>query len=152
MKKILYPLFAALVLGFAFSACSDDDDEAMTFDTTPEISAAGTYTGTFTRVQDGTTDTLVAQGSVTLAPTDSAYCADVTFACADFDLDAASVTNITHANEGYVFSNTSSDNGLGAPFKGRIDGGNVLNSSFDFTQREGRKQYVYHYTFVGTKQ
>ncbi len=149
MKKILYPLFAALVFGFAFTACSDDDEGNMTFDTTPEIAAAGTYTGTYTRVEDGTTDTITAAGSITIAPTDSAYCADITFTSADLDLDATSVANIAHSNDGFAFSNSSASNGLGAAFRGRIDGNGNINSSFSIQQRVGFRTHTFHYNFIG---
>ena len=151
MKKILFPLFVALAFGFTFAACSDDDDEGRSFSSTPEIESAGTYTGTFTRVQDGTTDTLTAPGTVTLTATDSAYCTDVAFAAAGFDLDAKSVANISHADDGYVFTNSSTSNGLGAAFQGRIDASGTLTSSFNITQKEGRKTYVYHYSFTGNR-
>ena len=62
MKKILYPLFVALALGLGFTACSDDDeDDGGRFATTPEIEAAGVYSGTFSKVQDGKTDIMTAK-------------------------------------------------------------------------------------------
>ena len=44
MKKIIYSLAAMLALSFSFVSCGDDDD-TISFPTTPEKAAAGTYTG-----------------------------------------------------------------------------------------------------------
>ena len=111
MKKILYPLFMALALGFSFAACDDDDDDGGAgFANTPEICSG-----------------------------------DVTF-------NATSVANISHDNGGFVFFNTSSSNGLGSSFTGRIDGAGIVESSFDQRVRSGRVTYTYHYKFIGRKQ
>lgn len=154
MKKILYPLFVVLALGLGFTACSDDDEEdGGRFATTPEIEAAGVYSGTFSKVQDGKTDTLYADGTLTVTPTDSAYCADITYDCSgEFTYNAVSVANITHANSGYAFWNSSSTNGLGASFTGRIEGDGSVESTFDIKERSGRVVYTYHYKFVGNRQ
>ena len=154
MKKILYPLFMALALGFSFAACDDDDDDGGAgFANTPEIEAAGVYSGTMSQVQDGQTDTLYAAGTLIIAPTDSAYCADITYDCSgDVTFNATSVANISHDNGGFVFFNTSSSNGLGSSFTGRIDGAGIVESSFDQRVRSGRVTYTYHYKFTGRKQ
>lgn len=152
MKKILYPLFAILTFSCVLVACSDDDDENVSFGATPEIEAAGVYTGTFSRVQDGTTDTLYTTGTVTITATDSAYCADISFDCSgDFAFSDASVANIAHANGGFVFENSSSSNGLGTPFMGRIDENGNLTSYFKIQQRSGRLTYTYHYNITAAK-
>ena len=154
MKKILYPLFVALALGLGFTACSDDDeDDGGRFATTPEIEAAGVYSGTFSKVQDGKTDTPYSKGTLTVTPTDSAYCADITYDSSDaFTYNATSVANITHADAGFAFWNSSSTNGLGTSFTGRIYGDGSAESSFDVKERSGRVVYTYHYKFVGNKQ
>lgn len=154
MKKILYPLFMALALGFSFAACDDDDDNGDAgFANTPEIDAAGVYAGTMSYVQDGKTDTLYAAGTITITPTDSAYCADVTYDCSgDVTYNGTSVANITHDNDGFAFFNPSTSNGMGTSFMGRIDGAGNIESSFDRQIRQGRLQYTYHYKFIGRKQ
>lgn len=151
MKKILYSLFVALTLGFTFVAC-DDDDEGRNYANTPEIDAAGVYSGTMTRycVDDDVTETTT--GTLTIAPTDSAYCADFAWTCTgDFVVKEASVANISHADDGFVFENSSTGNGLGVAFSGRIDGsGNV---TLQYTIQEGRRPVkTYNYTFTGTRQ
>lgn len=154
MKKILYPLFMALALGFSFAACDDDDDDGGSIHaTTPEIAAAGVYSGTMSYVQDGKTDTLYAAGTVTIVPTDSAYCADITYDCSgDVTYNGTSVANISYENDGFMFYNTSTNNGMGVAFTGRIDGAGNIESSFDRSVRSGRNSYIYHYTFNGRKQ
>lgn len=154
MKKTLYFLVALFALSFTFIACSDDDESGTTsrnssFSVTPEIAAAGTYSGTFKRVQDGATDTTSASGTVIVTATDSAYCADFTFTSTDFSLSATSVANITYANSGFSFQNNVTTNGLGAAFAGRIDESKTLTVKFTISQ--GRRPVIkYNYTFTGT--
>ncbi len=152
MKKILYSLFALLTFSCVLVACSDDDDDAISYGATPEIEAAGVYTGTFARVQDGTTDTLYTTGTVTITPTDSAYCADIAFDCdGDFTFNGTSVVNITHAGHGFIFENSSASNGLGTAFMGRIDENGNLTSYFKIQQKSGRLTYTYHYNITAAK-
>lgn len=133
-------MFAVLALSCSFISCSDDDDDATIHSVTPEKAAAGVYSGTFTRVQDGTTDTLYTQGTVTIAATDSAYCADVTYDCTgDFTFNATSVANISYAGNGFVFTNNSTSNGLGASFIGRISSEGTLSSYFKVQQNQDAK-------------
>lgn len=152
MKKYIYSLFAVLALSLTFVACSDDDDEGYTSDGHPEIAAAGVYSGTWTRIYSG--DTLTAEGTMTVTATDSAYCADIAYYCGDFSLDVASVANITYAGSStkFYYGNAASDaNGLGANFAGKITEG-TATAMFTITQKVGRKEYVYAYTFEGTKE
>lgn len=146
MKRLLlYPLLIATVV-LAFSACSDDDDEGFVSDGHPEVAAQGTYQGTWQRIYSG--DTATAIGYIMVTATDSAYCADITFYCADFDLDATAVSNITYANSGTVFyyGNGSADNGLGTQFGGMISNG-VVTVLFTKSTTVGRKEYEYTYSF-----
>ena len=144
----------ALALGFSFAACDDDDDDGGAgFANTPEIEAAGVYAGTMSYVQDGKTDTLYAAGTLTVTPTDSAYCADITYDCSgDVTYNGTSVANIAHDNDGFMFFNTLTNNGLGTSFTGRIDGNGNVESSFDRQIRQGVRRYTYHYKFIGRKQ
>ena len=154
MKKLLYSLFAILSLGVAFVACDDDDDDASfvgTNDGHPEVAAEGVYTGTWTRILSE--DTAYAEGTMTVTATDSAYCADFAFYSEEFDLDVASVANITYAGSStkFYYANVSSDgNGLGANFAGVIEDGEAT-AMFTITQKVGRQSYEYQYRFTGTK-
>lgn len=156
MKKLLYSLFAVLVMGAAFVACDDDDDDASfvgTNDGHPEIAAEGVYTGTWMQVYTTDEDTSYAEGTMTVTATDSAYCADFAYYCEDFDLDVSSVANITYAGSStkFYYANGSSDgNGLGANFAGVIEDGEAT-AMFTITQKVGRKSYEYTYRFTGSK-
>lgn len=153
MKKLLYSIFALLVLGISFVSCSDDEDESTSLNAsqTPEIAAEGIYSGEWLQVLDG--DSVWSSGSIIITRTDSAYCADITFSCADFSLTQTSVANITYAGNtaSFVFGNPSSDNGLGTSFTGRIDNGSA-SAMFTLTQKSGRKSYEYDYRFSGTRE
>ncbi len=154
MKKLLYPLFFALALGFTFVSCDDDDLYTPTPNpVTPETVAAGVYEGTLTRTQTNTGAVETSTGTVTVVA-DSAYCADIVFDCAgDFSYQAKGVANITYANDGfYFFNNLASGNGLGAIFSGTIDADDNLNTSFTITQRQGFTSVTFKYEFEGKKQ
>ena len=73
MKKIIYSLFVILALSCIFVSCSDDDGDAPAPAGNPAEAAAGTYTGTWCRVLNN--DTVRGEGTLTIAPTDSMYCA-----------------------------------------------------------------------------
>ena len=151
MKRFIYSVIAVLALGCSFVACSDDnDDPSIDFTTTAEQGSAGTYTGEWTRVGSDATD--VFSGTVTLAAAGT-NATTVTFSCPDASLNATSVANVWHANYGYQFFNqtTSSENGLGVAFSGRIDESGNLNASFTLSQRVGRKNYEFKYEFRGKK-
>ncbi len=162
MKKFLYFLFAVLALSSTFVACSDDDDDDPAITGNPATAAAGTYEGTWTIAGD--VDTVTTNGSIVVAATDSAYCADFTFkadevtmnisstSTSTLSLDATSVANVSYAGSTseFSFSNSNSSNGLGSAFAGRIDDGTVT-SFFTLTQKVGRATYTFNYSFEGTK-
>lgn len=151
MRKIIYSLAALLAFSFSFVSCSDDDDNNITFDTTPEKAAAGTYTGTWTQTEDGATTSTTCNGTVTVAPTSNAYQADFTFEAPDFEINATSVANISHANYSFVFNNNVETNPLGANFAGMIDENGNLTVNFMKQRRVGRKQYTFFFVFEGKK-
>ena len=151
MKKLVYSLFAVLALGLTFVACDDDDDDAsFSSDGHPEVAAEGVYSGTWTRILDE--DTAYAEGTMTVTATDSSYCADFAYYCEEFDLDVASVANITYAGSStrFMYSNSTEGNGLGVSFGGIIEDGEAT-AMFTITQKVGRQQYKYAYSFEGSK-
>ncbi len=150
MKKFIYSIFAVLALSCTLVACGSDDDESANFSTSAEQGSAGTYSGTWTRTGDDGTETF--SGSVTLAAAGSGQ-TNVTFNCPDAELNATSIANVWHANNGYGFFNqTVSDaNGLGVSFAGRIDEKGGLSTSFTFSQKVGRKNVEFKYEFIGSK-
>lgn len=151
MRKLFYIFIATSMLGFSFASCNDDDEDVRTFANTPEIDAQGVFEGTYTRVQSGMTDTTTAQGQLTILPTDSAYVADVVLTCDEFSLNTTVVSNIAHANDGYIFSNNLLTNETKNPFAGRIDDAQNVNVHFIIKQRSGRKTVTYNYTFEGIR-
>lgn len=152
MKKFIYSLAALLTLATGFTACSDDnDDPSYDYTTTAEVGSAGTYSGTWTRVSDESTDTF--SGSVTLAAGSQTGLTNVTFSCPDASLAANSIANVWHSNDGYQFVNqmVSSTNTLGASFSGRVSGSGELTTAFTISQKIGRKTYSFKYSFIGKR-
>ena len=151
MKKIFYSLVALLAFSCSLVSCSDDDDNGISFSTTAEKGAAGTYTGTWKQTEDGTTETTTCEGTITLTATDSLNCVDVTFSAPDFEISATSVANIAHAQHGYVLNNNVDTNPLAAAFTGKIDENGNLSVNFMKQRRVGRKQYTFFFVFEGKK-
>ena len=151
MKKIVYSLVALLTLSCGFVSCGSDDDNDITFSTTPEKAAAGTYSGTWTQTEDGATTSTTCEGTITIAPTSNAYQADITFDAPEFSISATSVANISHANNGFVFNNNVDTNPLGANFAGKIDEQGNIALNFMKQMKVGRKQYTYFFVFEGKK-
>ena len=150
MKKIIYSLFVILALSCTFVSCSDDDGDAPAPAGNPAEAAAGTYTGTWCRVLNN--DTVRGEGALTIAPTDSMYCADFTFEAPTLDLKASSVANIAFAGadgKSFSFNNTLGADGLG-DFYGQITNG-VATVKFSKEVRVGRKRNIYNFSFEGTK-
>ena len=152
MKKIIYSLAAMLALSCSFASCGDDDD-TISFPTTPEKAAAGTYTGSWTVTSD--TETVEGSGTITLAASSTPYNVDVTiegsFSTTALNVSTTSIANIAHANNGFVFNNNTDSNPLGAGFTGKIDESGAIGVNFQKEVRVGRKQYKYNYIFVGKK-
>ena len=152
MKKIIFSLAAMLALSCSFISCGNDDDNDITFSTTPEKAAAGTYTGNWTITSDA--ETVEGSGTITIAPTSTPYNADITiegsFSTTALNVNATSIANITHANYGFVFNNNSI-NPLGASFTGKIDENGTIGVNFQKEVKVGRKQYKYNYVFWGKK-
>lgn len=151
MKKIIFSLAAMLALSCSFISCGDDDND-ITFSTTPEKAAAGTYSGNWTITSD--TETVEGTGTITIAPTSTPYNADITiegsFSTTALNVSATSIANISHANNGFIFNNNST-NPLGASFTGKIDENGTIGVNFQKEVRVGRKQYKYNYVFWGKK-
>jgi hypothetical protein len=152
MKKIIYSLAAMLALSFSFVSCGDDDD-TISFPTTPEKAAAGTYTGSWPVTSD--TETVEGSGTITLAASSTPHNVDVTiegsFSTTALNVSTTSIANIAHANNGFVFNNNTDSNPLGAGFTGKIDESGAIGVNFQKEVRVGRKQYKYNYIFVGKK-
>ena len=148
---LLYMLYA-LLFSVAFTSCSDDDGPhyGTSFQTPAQQDAQGTYEGTFIRVQVGTTDSLVAAGTLTITATDTLNRARITYASNDMDelgKTTPIAANIAHADQGFMFYNKSGDNAL----LGRITDTNGMTVTFTKAVRSGRKTVRYNYSFDGRK-
>lgn len=148
MKKYIYSLVTALALCCGFASCGDDDD-TITFSTSAEQGSAGTYSGTWSKSANGNETT--STGTVTLAAASTANNTNVTLSCTEFEIDATSIANVTHASNGYVFNNNVSTNPLGTSFAGRIDEDGTIQLNFQKEVREGRQRTIYVFTFIGKK-
>ena len=156
MKKIICGMLFLLAAGMGFTSCSDDDDDiTISHNTTPEIESAGTYTGTWTKEQVGG-ETSTGTGTLVLSATDAEgnsekYITYVTVSAADLNLDLSSNANISYANDFYWFSNMNTTNGFGTKFSGKINADGSATISFSLTEKQGRKTYVFNYSFTGKK-
>ena len=145
-----------LAAGMGFTSCSDDDDDiTISHSTTPEIESAGTYTGTWTKEQVGG-ETTTASGTLVLSATDAEgksekYITYVTVSSAELSLEKSSNANISYANDFYWFSNMNTTNGFGTKFSGKINADGSATISFSLTEKQGRKTYVFNYSFTGKK-
>lgn len=153
MKKIIFNLFAVLAISCSFVACGDDDNDYK-FDFSASEGSAGTYVGTYSKVLDGSDEApVVGEGTITLTATAEADVTQVAFDCPTCSISAQSIANVTHANKGYIINNqiVSADNTLGVSFAGKIYDNGAMKVTFSTSEKVGRKNYTYNYTFEGTK-
>lgn len=156
MKKIICGMLFLLAAGMGLTSCSDDDeDNPISHSTTPEIETAGTYTGTWTKVQVGG-DTTTGSGTLTLSATDAEgkstkYVTYATVSCSELKLDKSSTANISFANDFYWFSNMTTTNGFGTKFSGKVNADGSATIAFTLVERVGRKTYTFNYSFEGKK-
>jgi hypothetical protein len=154
MKKFIYSIFAFFAISCTFVACSSDDsDPSYDHSVNAATASASTYSGTWLRWQDGT-EKESAPGTITLTAGSNANATNMTFSCAEFELNMSSPANIAWANDGYVFNqnvtNNNDANELGSIFAGRIVNGKI-STSFSRTTKVGRKTTTYFYSFEGSK-
>lgn len=153
MKKTLYMFLSALLAVSLFAGCSDDDDNNITFTDTASNDAAGVYTGTFYRTQQGleNAETSEAQGTMTITAVDK-YTATIAYSCSELSINHSCIVNITHSNKGFAFSNHVKSNALGAAFLGRVDDDKNVESHLTLNIVSGRGAKVYSIVFKGKKQ
>lgn len=149
-------MFAVLTLGFTFVACGDDDDdEVINYSTTAEQASAGTYSGTWTRIVEGTENTETGSGTITFSAGSATGVSNVNFECSAFSLSASSPANIWNSNYGFQFVQQVSENNpanvLGVAFAGEITKEGVLTTGFTISVKSGRTTTKYNYSFVGNK-
>lgn len=128
----------------------------------PEKEIEGTYNGTWTKTQRGSTaDPIVVDGTLTFTATTDPYVATVKIACAgdalgftdtkSFTSDE-SRTNVVKQSSQYMFYNTLATNGLGTTFNGTVSFGGEATITFSKSIKSGRKTYTYDFVFNGVKE
>ncbi len=157
-RKILASVLCALAIGF--SACDDDDDDAI-ISTSPEKAIAGkSFEGLYQVIDGKTGDTTYVSGSVSFASTDTAYVCKVTAELkgetSSMQFTSTVLANVVQTSNGFSFylypdEVDSSNPPMGdAGFSGLIEneGGCIL--SFVRSIRNGRKVYATNFTFSDT--
>ncbi len=152
MKKTLFIFLSVISTLTITMSCSDDDDNNVSFATTPEKEAAGVYSGTFAREQEGAAvpEISYSEGTMTIEP-ENEYVATIKYECAEFSINHSSIANISHSDYGFAFSNNLVTNTLGAPFFGRIDESANVESHLKLKIRSGRKTKTYNIVFKGKR-
>lgn len=161
IKKLTEILFGAamciITISFCavFTACSsNDEDPTYAHSETPEKEAAGTYTGTFTRLQvnSSTAEPETGEGTMIITPSENVNVAIMQFTCESLNITTANIpVNITFDNAGILFSNHSVSNPLGAPITGRISSEKGVNTNFQLKIRIGRSTKTYNVGFTGKR-
>lgn len=150
-KRPLLLLMVYSLAAIAFVACNSSDDGDTVYNTSAQQDAQGVYNGIYVRVQNGTTDTLTAEGTLTLTATDTLNRVRLTFSSdemAELAGIAAIPANVSHANAGFTFYNTSTDNTV----TGRIGGDKAISAKFSKAIRiSARRTVRYNYEFVGSR-
>lgn len=147
MKKILFGLFA--ILAMTLTSCKDEAGLPGAGDPVNVAGeVAGVYTGTWSRTLNTEPDKpSTAEGTITLTQVDDEfYVVTVDSKCADLNVDLSAPANI---NPRKVFFN-STTTAYGNSFSGKVVD-NAVSLDFTLTVKEGRKQYIYNYSFSGSK-
>lgn len=147
--KNLYTFMVVFLLGAGIAACSDDDSN-ITYSSTAETDAQGSFNGTFIRVQVGTTDTLTATGTLVITATDTLNRAYISFTSDELTELTTSKpipVNIAHADQGFMFYNKSGDYAV----VGRINDSQAIRTTFTKAVRSGRSTRRYNYEFTGMR-
>lgn len=150
MKNIIKTLLLFLVC-VGFASCSNEvgvPDPGPQGN--PEKEIAGSYTGSFSKILNGEASGSEGEGTITFTPSDSPYVTTVNVSCPDLNLDMTSTANVVNYSEGYLYYNREPKNGFGVVFDGRVID-KKATIKFTLTIKEGRKQYLYNYTFSGDK-
>lgn len=156
MKKIQF-----LTLALAMVAMVGCKEEAVrVYENTAAADIAGTYSGTWSIVDDKG-NSLEGAGTVVFAPVENEpYVVTMTFASETLALSATTRANVTHAGDELVFYNNNAIALLPADaeadaavptFQGRVktDGSTTFN--YSLKTGKGKKAKVNKYTFVGTR-
>ena len=158
MKKILYNIAVLLALACAVVSCGDDDD-TNNKGSNPAEAAAGTYTGEWTVYDRKQDKSMVFEGTVELTVEEGKpYVTNISTSTSSTDdlakivKDKTSVSNITYANDSFIFGNGRVSTQESPVMDGRIDGEVMRLKYFTTFKPTGqRSTYVYDVSFVGSK-
>ncbi len=150
-RKILASLLCALALGF--TACDDDDDDAI-ISTNPGQAIAGkSFDGKFQVVNTKTSDTTYVDGSLSFSASESEYACLVSVVCANPAIDQSYVANVVQTSNGFSFSNYPSEidsNNLpigNTGFFGWLNNDGSASIYFERFTGQGRKAVTSKFTF-----
>lgn len=158
MKRIFKYLAVIFAVAVSMTSCREDYDIPSTgAPDHAETLVAGTYVGTFTRVNTNTEEIVTEAGSITFSPIEGSP--NVCSMTVESTLDLAvaentSVCNISK-NSGGVFNywNSTSNNPFGFTFTGKIyESNNEATISYTQIKRANHKEVKFNYTFSGIRQ
>ena len=160
MKTLYKSLFFSVALMFGMASCDKDDIPPTGPQDNAEVLVAGTYVGEWTRVTDGTNETISGPGTITFSVDREKYGNNVsvmtlTSEGVDIGIDdpKTSVCNITILSTGvFTYWNQTAANPFGTTFYGQVDTDGVATMEYTKTVVEGRRQTKYYYSFIGKKQ
>lgn len=156
MKKIQFWTLTLAVV--AMVSCKNE--EVRVYENTAAADIAGTYSGTWSIVDDKG-NLSEGAGTVFFAPVENEpYVVTMTFASEALSLSAATRANVTHAGDELVFYNNNATALLPADaeadaavptFQGRVKTDGSTTFSYSLKTGKGKKAKVSKYTFVGTR-
>lgn len=161
MKAIYKSIFFCIALMLGMTACDDKHDKIPAtggLDNAEKL-AAGTYVGTWSRVNLSTGAEESQPGSITFSVDEEKgnNVSVMTIASGtDFDLglnEDTSVCNITKLSSGVLtYWNATSTNPFGMTFTGKVDVDGKATMEYTKIVRSGRREVEFNYNFSGSKQ
>ena len=120
--KNIFPFIALMALVAGFSACDNEVDsyKVSINPITPDVAAAGVYEGTWERMLLSDSSVVEGEGRV-VVESDTAYLVKLHFISEDFNLDKSAVANITYANSGFYYYNSTESTELKTTFFGSVN-------------------------------
>lgn len=161
MKAIYKSLFFSIALMFGMASCDKDELPPTGPQDNAEHLVVGTYVGEWTRVTDGTNETITGPGSITFSL--YTYEGNEMNNVSEIKLDSStidigiedpktSVCNITILSSGeFTYWNQTAGNPFGTTFYGKVSTDGVATMDYTKTVVEGRRQTKYYYSFIGSK-
>lgn len=158
MKAIFKYLAVFFAVAVSMTSCREDYDIPSTgAPDHAETLVAGTYVGTFTRVNTSTNEVVTEAGSITFSPVEGSP--NVCNLTLESTLDLAvtektSICNISKNSTGvFNYWNTTNKNPFGVTFLGKIyESTNEATISYTQIKRANHKETKFNYSFSGIRQ